>query len=139
MHHGDAAGSVVGHVAGNRLTFLGRQSVHQRRLVLELGFEDAEIGRLAGTQGLHIERIARCLDALPIILIGSEATYATSSRIVFLGINLLLLLHRRVSAITLPTLKPKLTISRARFLSRTRLPFTSCGTASFRLLNHHTA
>ena len=63
MHHGDATGSVVGHVTGNRLTFLRRQRAHQRCLVLELGFEDAEIRRLSGPQGLHIERIAAGLEA----------------------------------------------------------------------------
>src|SRR5712664_3476109 len=63
MYHGDAAGSEVGHVTGNRLTFLRRQRAHQCCLVLELGFEDAEIRRLTGPQGLHIQRIAACLEA----------------------------------------------------------------------------
>src|ERR1700680_99296 len=63
MHDGDAAGSIVGHVARNRLTFLRPHRARQRRLALELGFEDAEIWRLAGTQGLHIESIAACLYA----------------------------------------------------------------------------
>ena len=63
MHHGDAAGSILGHVARNCLTFLRRKRGHHCRLALELGLEDAEVRRFAGTLGLHIECIAACLEA----------------------------------------------------------------------------
>jgi hypothetical protein len=63
MYNGDTAGSIVGHVTRHRLTFLRRQSIHQRCLAVELAFEDAEIWRFYGTQGLHIERIAACPEA----------------------------------------------------------------------------
>ena len=51
MHHRHPARSVIRHVAGDRLALFRLQRGHQRGLAFELGFEDAEIRRLAGPSG----------------------------------------------------------------------------------------
>src|ERR1700733_1664945 len=63
MYHGNATGSVVGDIARNRLSLFRSKRTRQRGFTFEVGFEDAEIWRLARPQGLCVERVAGCLQA----------------------------------------------------------------------------